>query len=228
MKEEISSLYSNFFNDLNVDNDTGVIKGTNLKFATYPYIGENYSISKKKILFVGLDIGRDETPGKIQDFDKRRKSIAAEMGFNPHIAGTYATALYFLRNDYGWENVWEKFKIHNTSQQGTKMKNHQDGQNPLYFVALTNYFKFVTDKRINRTGDLNRKYSNEVAEKNLFISEVKILNPDIIIFQGNLPIHDVLIELKIICPNIYKARHPSNRLKGGRQPELYTANIAKL
>jgi hypothetical protein len=35
-------------------------KDQKLRFSGYPYIGSKYSDAKKKILFLGLDIGIDE------------------------------------------------------------------------------------------------------------------------------------------------------------------------
>jgi hypothetical protein len=228
MKAEISAAYTKFFKDLDINQQTGLINGSHLKFATYPYIGTNYELSIRKILFVGLDIGRDETLGYVQGFDERRRNIAKETHFNPHIAGTYITSLYFLKEIYGWNDVWDKIKIYGTSQRATKTKNHSDNQNPLHYIALTNYYKFVNDKRVNRSGDINRIYYSANDERDLFISEIKILKPHVIIFQGNLPINEVINKLKATCLEIYKAKHPSNRQRGGRQPETYISSIIKL
>ena len=108
MKLELDKLYRAFFLELNIDSETGEFNDKNLqlKFASYPYIGNQYHSTTKKILFVGLDIGKDETPGYIQTFDERRENIAKESNFNPHIAGTYTTALNILKTEFviKWEN----------------------------------------------------------------------------------------------------------------------------
>ncbi len=228
MEEKIKILYSNFFNDLNIDSSSGIVNGVeNSRFATFPYIGENYNVSKKKILFVGMDIGKDETNGYIQSLDERKDSVAKDSDYNPHIAGTYVTALYFLKDHYGWGNIWDKIKDQNTMQQATKTINHVENENPLSFVALTNYYKFVNKNQINRSDNSNRKYINKEAETNLLINEINILNPKIIIFQGNLPIGDIIGKLKNKDIEIYKALHPSNRNKNGRHPEKYIESIIK-
>src|SRR4051794_40321073 len=54
------------------------------KFATFPYVGSAYG-SAMKILFVGMDIGADEYPGKIGSYEQRRESIEVRERYNPHI-----------------------------------------------------------------------------------------------------------------------------------------------
>ena len=150
MINKLKELYEALFSQLGIDKVTGAlaIKGRLLKFATFPYVGVNYQTAKRKILFVGLDIGQDETPDYIQGFDERRQCVARDINFNPHIAGTYAMSLFLLKEDYQWQSVWEKVKSYATSQQATKSKNHHDGENPLDYVSLTNFFKFVEIKNI--------------------------------------------------------------------------------
>ncbi len=222
MEKEIKELYEKFFIELKINPTTGIVDNTNgqLKFSTFPYIGKNYSIAKRKILFVGLDIGKDETKGKIQSLDERNENIACDFGFNPHIAGTYISALYLLKDTYNWNQVWDKVKKYHTAQQATKIQQHQTNENPLDFVALTNFFKFVDVDRENRSGDSNRKFINQKNELNLFLDEIRILNPDIILFQGQMPSDSVISQIKK-GKTIYKAPHPSTRKLNGRQPENY-------
>ena len=95
---------------------------------------------------------------------------------------------------------------------------------PLSFIALTNYFKFVDKGREGkRSGNKNRKYINEKVEKELFLNEVKIFNPDIIIFQGLDFNHysDILKKIKELDIKVYVAPHPANRKKDGRRPTNY-------
>lgn len=73
LQTEIKGVYKTFFEKLNIDENTGELQVDNkiLKFATFPYIGSNYSDAKKRILIVGLDIGQDETPDHLQSFSER-------------------------------------------------------------------------------------------------------------------------------------------------------------
>lgn len=223
MVKDLELLYQKLFSQLGIDKNTGEFIGDNknIKFATYPFVGARYQKAKRKILFVGLDIGKDETPGRMQGFDERRENIACDSNFNPHIAGTYTMALHLLKDEYGWQNVWDKIKGYSTSQQATRTKNHSDGENPLDYVSLTNFYKFVDIARENRSGDKNRKYISKEVESQFFIDEVKVFAPDVIIFQGNCPTISVITELKELSIALYKAPHPSNRALGGRQPENY-------
>jgi len=229
MKQKIEILYQNFFRKLGIDSRTGeFIEENNIKFATYPYIGIKYHQPKQKILFVGLDIGKDETPCCIQSLEERRENIALDTDFNPHIAGTYIMALFMLLEEFNWQDIWESVRVFSTCQQATKVRHHRIDQNPLDYVSLTNFFKFVDVNREIRSGDKNRKFTNKNVENQLFIDEVKILNPSIIIFQGNCPTDSILSELRQLNIELYKATHPSNRKLGGRQPENYVSSLRKL
>ena len=127
-----------------------------------------------------------------------------------------------------WQSVWQKLSRYSTSNQATKQKQHQDNENPLSYIALTNFFKFVDKGRVFRSGDKNRKFINQELETNLFIDELRILNPNIIVFQGYRPSELILNELKKFTTTIYQAAHPSNRKKGGRQPLNYVNNFIEL
>ena len=227
MNNEIEKLYSNYFSSLEINPKTGLFNNSELKvrFATFPYIGEKYNDSKRKILFIGLDIGKDEAK-YIKELNERRGDIAKDYGFNdPHISGTYTSALYFLKDIYGWNDIWKKITVYPTSQQATKTKQHNNNENPLHYIALTNYFKFVGVDRKNRSGDGDRRYLNKNAEKQLLLDEIKILKPDLLIFQGDSPYRDVYSEIKEMKIQIMKAWHPSIRRKGCRQPQKYVENI---
>lgn len=225
LKSEIENVYKAFFNKLSIDEKSGEYQiNKELKFATYPYIGSNYSNAKKRILVVGLDIGKDETPYHIQSFIERNNTETDPIkNANPHIAGTYITSVHFLIKEYGWENIWEEIKRYNTCQQALKNLSIEPLNSPLSFIALTNYYKFVNKGREARSGNANRKYINEKAEKELFLDEVKIFNPDIIIFQGLdfSGYTDILKKINEFGIDIYIAPHPAFRKKSGRKPETY-------
>ena len=60
LKNNLSLLYRDFFEDMKIDSKTGIVMGTNLRFTGFPYIGSNYVTAPIKILFVPLDTGKDE------------------------------------------------------------------------------------------------------------------------------------------------------------------------
>lgn len=228
--DKIKQTYSNFFKEFKINSNTGELNDyPSLKFSTMPYIGSKYEISKKKILFIGMDIGKDETSGYVQDFKERRDYIEKDINFNPHIAGTYCAALFLLKDLYNWETVWENFSKYPTYSQATKFKHHAEGQNPLSYIALTNLHKFVTNNRKNRAGDSNRKFLKRETEENILLREVKLLNPEIILFQGlKLPSRETIEKIKEDGIRVIGASHPSYRKKGGRKPEIYIKTFKDL
>lgn len=221
-KDQIEIEYQNFFKEFGINPATGILSSyPEIKFVTMPFIGSKYNLSKNKILFVGMDVGKDETPGRFQDLAERNTNIECDINFNPHIAGTYCSALYLLKNEKDWQNVWDKFIKYDTYSQATKIQNHKNGENPLSFVALTNLHKFVTISRVNRSGNENRKFLKKELEESLLLKEIEILKPNIILFQGKLPSSNTLREIREKNIEIIFAFHPSNRQKAGRNPQIY-------
>ena len=227
--KKLKDHYSHFFKEFQIDNETGVLKEfQNLKFMTMPYIGSKYFNTDFKILFVGMDVGKDEKPGSFHDFEDRRKSIETDNGFNPHIAGTYGTALYFLKAKLNWEKTWDRMTTFSTFHHATKNILHSENENPLSHIALTNLHKFVTVARELRAGDENRKFLDVELEEKLFLAEIDVLEPNVIIFQGKLPSSSTLQKIKSTFPEIYLFPHPSNRKKNGRNPNIYVSTSIKL
>lgn len=222
MESELKREYQSFFDSLDIDYETGCTSKFNqIKFQTYPYIGTKYG-SRKKILFIGLDIGMDETPN-IQLCEDRRQDIefACPSLANPHIAGTYTTALYFLKDkEASWNAHWNTIKNSSTSQRALR-EYELPQKNPLSYVALTNYYKFVDKQRVHRSGGRNRKYLDKEREQNLFLSEIRILNPDMVIFQSRQFWYkkDLLNKLSSIGMPIKIGPHPSYR--GKKEPHYF-------
>lgn len=224
--EQLKENYFRFFDLFHIDKKTGnLANNSNIKFVTMPYIGSKYQSSKEKILFVGMDVGKDETPGRFQDFTERNSNIEKDKGFNPHIAGTYSASLYLLKEINKWETIWNDFSKFETYSKATKLVHHNNEENPLSYVALTNLHKFVTIARENRAGDLDRKFLNKEIEENFLLEEIKLFKPDIIFFQGKLPSVKIIDSIKEFNIRIIKALHPSNRKKGGRNPLNYVATF---
>ena len=231
VQSELKNKYRELFKRYKIDPKTGCLKCyPDLKFPTYPYIGSRYG-ETKKILIVGLDIGSDETPRRIQCFDERRQAIEKKPVYkhNPHIAGTYFTALFFLKDELGWNDCWSKTKNISTCQQALKNGKDLPTSNPLSYIALMNYYKFVTENRRNKGGGTNRKYLDKGFDQEFFVKEIKVFEPDIVVFQGaefknKMSVLDRLKTGK----SVYVGLHPSNRKKGGREPEYFVNQILEV
>ncbi len=193
IKREITSCYTDFFKreEFKVNSTSGILengilrKDKKVKFATRPYIGSQYE-KNTKILFIGLEIGKDEYPSSIGSFEERQESIGNEDNYtnttyNHHIAGTLITAVYFNKSE-----VWGKIKNVKGYKDGIRIIN-KNTENPLVYVALTNFYKFVTQGKELRSDPVDRQYiSNESRkyEQELLCHEIEIFDPDIIIFQS--------------------------------------------
>lgn len=227
--ESIKNLYSDLlFKDNFVDKKTGGVTGANKKLATFPFIGSNYGLSKK-ILFIGLDMGEDETPQEIQTFEMRNHNL--ENSRNNHISGTFFTALYFLQEDLKAENLWNNIVRNGaTFKQSFKKFNELNLLNPISYACLSNYYKFVTKDRKGRSGDLDRKHINEEIEELLFIKEIEILDPKIIIFQSvqfnNGRFSKMTQKLIAADRKVYIGPHPSHR--GTKIPQKYINLIREI
>ena len=228
LKQKISDLYDMiFFNDGFANKVTGVVNNTNKKVATYPYIGDKYGKSKK-ILVVGLDLGQDETPGSIQSLVDRNsslKSVHNKMNF--HMGGTYFTALYLLKESLGYNDFYDLTK--NETIFNTIIKRHINdlpSENPLDYICLTNFFKYVTVNREDRRGDFDRhNIDPNLREIELFLSEIKILDPEIIFLQSmdfnKESFKSILDKILVDNRQIIIGYHPSKALPKLKYPEYY-------
>ncbi|MDO8536678.1 MAG: hypothetical protein Q7R94_00315 [bacterium] len=182
IEKRIRFRYKKFFSDLQINPKTGIVKSdNNLKFATYPFVGSKYAATKLKILFIGLDLGKDESK-KILEFKPKRKVVERMYDdikkMNVHIAGTCISTLWLWgRRDgfRGAKSYKAAIKIFK-ERHGTK--------NPLSQIAFTNLFKFVTRNRIHRFGGGDRRHILKKAEEQLLLDEIMILSPRVIIFQS--------------------------------------------
>jgi len=232
MKFKIIREYNDFFKRLGIDKKGILMKDSNLKFATYPYIGSNYG-KAKKIFFIGLDIGSDEKLEGFQTFEERRKAIEDKkiINHNPHIAGTYIFSLYFLKDDKNWTEFWNNIKNKSSCQRALKERKLLPNDNPLSYIALTNFYKFVTVNRTKRTGALNRNYRKKEIEEALLLNEIEFLKPDIIIFQSKQFLDKKYKKFlhtikKLINGTIYIGLHPSHR--GNRSPKYLIKHLKRV
>jgi hypothetical protein len=214
LKKELEVLYDVFFEEMHIDKASGLLEGKNKRFATMPYIGSNYLNAKKKILFVGLDIGQDEfyEENRFQTFDERNNSVNGPKlsEKNPHIAGTYGTALYFLKDIYNWSESWDILYSQNQFfKQVLEVYGNLLPNEVLSYVSLINYYKFVTKDRYNRAGAMDRVFLNQTVELDLLVKEINLLNPDILIFQSLTLRNDFLIKQLKDKMELYIGFHPS-------------------
>ena len=232
LESNLHGLYGGkFFSKFGIDRKSGrFAKRADLKFPTFPFLGSCYG-SRKKVLFIGLDIGSDELCGAIQSFQERREAIEykALAKHNPHIAGTYFSVLHFLREEASeWAEYWEGIDRSITCQKLLKLGEQLPASNPLSYVALTNYFKFVRPYRTDRSGGENRKYVDKAFEQQFFAEEVEAFDPQVVIFQGalfsNPPFREVLARIST-GREVYIGLHPSARKKGIRQPRVLVRQI---
>lgn len=221
-ESKLTNLYGEYMGKMSISLKEGLLgriennryKDEVLRFSGFPYIGAEYHKAKKKILFIGLDIGIDERriDNTYHTIESRRTCIQwsenmreGKINYNPHIAGTYAVALYALKDYYDWNDAWKKLfaKNETTTQMALRVLSNELPNNVMDYVALTNVHKFVSlcrgcekevcwseeckDAKIlkNRSGGNNRKWYSKNKEIQFLMDEIELLNPDVIVFQGS-------------------------------------------
>lgn len=235
----LNQLYLDFFIKLGIDENTGIVKSVPEKrFATKIAIGENYINSDNRILFVSLDMGKDEyySQNTFQDFEQRRSSVCNGGNLqdkNPHMAGVYGTALYFLKDKYNWKKSWqlleEKYQFFREIINSNKDVLPQD---VLTHISLINFYNFVTVGRTGRTGSSDRNFVNEKEEIKLIIDIINTINPNIIIVQSKTLSNYFRNLIKPYISNntdIYIGYHPSIFGRGikNRIPKNYIKNLVE-
>lgn len=198
--DELKSAYAKFFeSNLNINEQTGLIGAKDIKtkhgekrFATYAYVGSKYG-EKIKILFIGLDQGKDELweENKFHDFESRRKAVERVIKeknhkkeqHNPHISGTMVLSGKILGINPKFKNFEEIDYSHDIIKRQDVIDLFEK-DNPLSYVALTNFFKFVTREKSDMSAGKNRQHIYKEMEENLLIKEIEILEPEIVIFQS--------------------------------------------
>ena len=214
LQEQIKSLYDDFFNDLKIDKQTGIVIGTDKRFSGFPYIGTNYINAPIKILFIALDTGADECDNNYHDFDSRRGRIPQIDKFRSHLAGLYATALYILKNDLGYQEAWDTLWSYRDKYKIAKAIRSVSDSLPkdlLDYVSYVNRYRFVTINRPDdkRRGGKDRKWIDAKRESELLLAEIDVFSPDIIFFQGkhglwNCKVEELKKKYKVVVLN-----HPS-------------------
>lgn len=242
LEEQLDRIYDRFFEDLNIDKTTGRFHDSkiNKRFATKIAIGSHYPNSKKKILFVSFDMGKDELlvecqEDRFQNFDERREAVCSDnMNKNPHMAGVYGTALYFLKDTNGWEEKWNLLVAEDSHFKTAMLSlQHELPNDVLDYIALVNFYSFVTVGREGRSGDNDRCFIDEQKEIQLLIDTIKTISPDVIIVQSrSLQGYFTNLIKPMINPSteIYVGVHPS--ILGSnihlRKPKSYIEDLEKL
>ncbi len=248
LAKKVQERYIQFMKELDINLCTGILgkisnsryRDCNLRFSGLPYIGSKYENAKKKILFVGLDIGIDElrelntyhTISSRKEFIAGSTSGCSSLGYNEHISGTYAMALYILQNEYLWDKQWSLFEEKDQNTFRKTIENHKEilPIEVLDYVAFTNVHKFVSvcrgcelkkakeldcfkemcnNTEINRSGAGNRKWYNHKEEIRMMLDEIDIFKPDILYFQGSSSKIEGFISELSVKHEIWIADHPS-------------------
>lgn len=230
LKKDIHKiLVEDFSQMMGFDKVTGLLppvthrgKTITKRFSGMPFIGDNYGEYSPKILIVGSDIGSDEreSDNTFHDFDsKRQNCVNMEGKYNAHLAGTYMTALYLLRNCDKFKAMWQESMCGKTAHWALKMLSASQIAEIAHAIALTNLHKFVTVVRPGKSGGDDRIWIDHDKELAIFIEEIKCFAPDIIILQVINSISNEEIELIKQAAggaSVYKLTHPSTRKRGGR------------
>jgi hypothetical protein len=240
LKQELDNLFHKFFEDMKIDEKTGIVKDTNKRFSGYPYIGEKYVEAPVKILFIPLDTGVDELKEEntYHKFDGRVKQITpkkdAKHIFNPHLAGLYATTVCLLKEELeSAKDCWGRLLDTDTKGEttSTKINNlwknlNEEQKNLLSYVAYTNRYNFVTIERPEdkRSGGKDRTWLNKDKERELLLSEIEIFKPDIIVFQGKTGSDNCNKKKLTEKYTVFEANHPSHYGSGANKLN-YIENI---
>ena len=224
-------LVEDFSKAMGFNEKTGLLPNGKKRFFGVPFIGSLYGEYSPKILIVGEDIGSDEcvinntkdingTPLYYHDFDSKRKNCVNVAGkYNAHLAGTYMTALYLLRNCDKFKAMWQESMCGKTAHWALKMLSASQIAEIAHTIALTNLHKFVTVNRKGKSGAEDRNWIDHDKEFATFLEEVKYFAPDIVILQAIDSMSEKEIEqIKQAAggASVYKLTHPSTRRKGGR------------
>ena len=224
-------LVKDFSKAMGFNEETGLLPNGKKRFSGMPFVGFRYSEQTPKILIVGEDIGSDEcvinstkdvngTPLYYHDFHSKRENCVNMAGkYYAHLAGTYMTALYLLRNCDKFKDMWKESMCDRTAHWALKMLSASQIAEIAHAIALTNLHKFVAVVRTGKSGDQDRNWIDHDKEFAIFIEEVKCFAPDIIILQAiNSMTNEDIEQIKQAAGDaaVYKLTHPSTRRKGGR------------
>ena len=217
LQRDLQDAHDDFFRLLNVDPATGWVTKQYLKFASYPHVGSRYG-DMKRLMFVGMDIGSDTTPGEIHSYDNRRSDIEEALVHrpNPHMSGTYITAMHFLAEGCSeWQRWLADANSDLVPQRLLNDTNRVPSRNPLSYIAFTNYYKFLLFHNGTKV-QLERGLEEQFLKE-----EARLLAPDIIVLQsaGFRRLESLLNDLSQIA-DVFVGNHPSVRGEKRRMGNL--------
>ena len=147
------------------------------------------------------------------------------------MAGTYGTALYFLKEKYNWIKEWEILENQNQFFREALLVNADKlPNNVLDKVALVNFYNFVSKGRNERTGGNDRVFIDMKVEIQLLIDSINTIKPSIIVVQSksmtNYFVNFVKPNIDSNC-KIFVGYHPSVFGRGinYRRPKNYITNL---
>lgn len=225
IQKKIEILYEKFFRKLGIKKDGTFPKKSRwsfLRFPTYPLIGSKYVGNKNfRVMFIGLEIGKDENPeGGIIGFDEKRKRVEGKEKHNHHVYGMGVATIFLLKNLFKKNERTKIFKGKTKTYKDTfeLAKKIKPNFNPLFHIAMTNCYKFVTINSERRTGSKDGKHISIDAEWDLLEEEVWALRPKFLVFESKKFTDDhwfkpLISEIKKQNKNteVYISNHPSDR-----------------
>ncbi len=234
LKKDIHKiLIEDFSKAMGFNGETGLLPNGKRRFSGMPFIGNDYGKFSPKILIVGSDIGCDErrNDNTYHNFDTKRENCVNMAGkYYAHLAGTYMTALYLLKEVAPFNSMWQENFSDKTATLALKTLNTEQIRQIANAIALTNLHKFVTKDRDDRSGDKDRKWIDHDKEFATFIEEVKCFAPDIVVIQriGLLSEKD-LAQIQQTVERVYTLPHPSSgaRERGGCNVQKYIIEYLK-
>lgn len=215
LKENLLKLYDQFFKNMKIDPQTGIVNGYSKRFTGYPYIGRNYCNAPIRILFIPLDVGEDACADRntFLTFQDRQDIFRDGMlDFNYHIAGLYATALFILKDTMGYQQAWEILCKERDCSNKISIRRTSEflPQDLMSYVAYENRYRFVTiNRKGERKGNKDRVWLNLEIERQMLMDEIELFSPNIIVFQGKYGIGDCNIDKLREKYKVMITGHPS-------------------
>ena len=208
LKGNLDKAHEAFFRCFGVDAD-GFVGSPYLKFASYPHVGSRYG-DMTKLMVIGMDIGYDPTEGRIQSYECRRLEIEGHKvhKLNPHMSGTYVTAMHFLSDQRDeWKRWLERADCEQTPQALLNNTGEIPSENPLSYIAFTNYYKFL----VVESGAKVQLASQ--CEEDFLVEEARVLAPDIVVLQSaEFRGYKCLLQpLSDVAKQVWVGNHPSVR-----------------
>ena len=123
-----------------------------------------------------------------------------------------------------WNSLWEQRNYYKTAK-AIRVCYDDLPKDLMSFIAYDNRFHFVTINRNNRTGGQDRKYIDSQIEGKLLLDEIRLLAPNIIVFQGKAGIWNCHLEELREKYKVIVAYHPSCWQRGADKLQYIVESI---